>query len=405
VAGVKQSLGPVGASAIGVASMVGAGAFYIWAPGAMLAGSLLLWSLLIAGTVALLNALVVAQLAMHTPASGGAYRFGQKYLNPRAGFIAGWFFLVGKTASAAAIAAIAARYIWPDNPALVAAGLIALFAVFNMMGIRTTALLSVVIAVVVVGTLLVTLVGASGEVSVANFAGEPRAAGVLQAAGLLFFAFAGYARMATLGEEVKNPTRVLPRVIVVTLVGVLVLYGAIASVLLGVLGPTGLATSETPVAAIAPEFVGIWISAVAVLASLGSLVGVLAALSRTSMAMAQSGDLPSALGRVWRRTSSPAIAEMFMATGAILAVWVVDPVWLVGASSSAVLSYYAIAHAAATKQPESERILPAVTPWIGLALCLLLVATLPWQSLVTGGVIFVVGLIVWALSQKGTLNH
>ncbi|MEL0149102.1 MAG: amino acid permease, partial [Pontimonas sp.] len=129
---LKRTLGPVGAAGIGVASMVGAGAFYVWAPAAALAGSLLWVSLIIAGAIALLNALVVAQLALHNPVSGGAYRYGRTYINPRAGFLAGWFFLVGKTASAAAISAIAARYLWPDNPTLVAVALLAVFALANI---------------------------------------------------------------------------------------------------------------------------------------------------------------------------------------------------------------------------------------------------------------------------------
>jgi basic amino acid/polyamine antiporter, APA family len=388
-----------------VASMVGAGAFYVWAPAASLAGSLLWVSLVLAGAIALLNALVMAQLTIHNPVSGGAYRYGQKYIGPKAGFLAGWFFLVGKTASAAAISAIAGRYLWPENPTLVAVGLLAVFALANISGLRTTASISLLIAVIVVGFLITTLVGASADLAMLRLSGEASGWGVLPAAGLIFFAFAGYARMATLGEEVRNPVTVLPRVIVFTLLGVLALYGAIALVLVGSLGTDALALSEAPLAEIAPAALSPWVIAVAALASLGSLAAVLAGLSRTSMAMAQRGDLPSKLGVVWERTSSPAIAEITMALGAIVAVVLVDPIWLVGASSSAVLNYYAIAHGAAIKQPEAERILPAAIPWLGLVGCLSLVATLPWPSVATGGVIVVVGLVVWALKKKRTLNH
>jgi APA family basic amino acid/polyamine antiporter len=313
--------------------------------------------------------------------------------------------LVGKTASAAAISAIAARYLWPDNPTLVAVALLAVFAAANITGLRTTAAISLLIAVLVVGFLITFLAGATGpgEFSL-SFAGES-GWGVFQAAGLMFFAFAGYARMATLGEEVKNPEKVLPRVIVITLLGVLALYAAIALVTLRLVGPDRLARSEAPLVEIAPEALAPWVVGVAVLASLGSLAAILAGLSRTSMAMAQEGDLPRELGVVWKRTSSPAVAELVMALGAIVAVIVVDPVWLVGASSSAVLSYYAIAHASAIKQPESERILPVATPWVGLVGCLGLVATLPWPSLVTGGVIFLIGLLTWSITTRSTLNH
>lgn len=402
---VKRTLGPVGAAGIGVASMVGAGAFYVWAPAAALAGSLLWVSLLLAGGIALLNALVMAQLTIHNTVSGGAYRYGQKYIGPKAGFLAGWFFLVGKTASAAAISAIAGRYLLPENPTLVAVGLLAVFALANTSGLRTTAAISLLIAVIVVGFLITTLIGAGSDLLALSFSGEASGWGVLPAAGLIFFAFAGYARMATLGEEVTNPVTVLPRVIVFTLLGVLALYGAIALVLVGSLGTDALALSEAPLADIAPAPLAPWVIAVAALASLGSLAAVLAGLSRTSMAMAQRGDLPSRLGVVWERTSSPATAEITMALAAIVAVVLVDPIWLVGASSSAVLSYYAIAHAAAIKQPEAERILPVVIPWLGLVGCLGLVATLPWPSVATGGVIFVGGLVVWVLKKKRTLNH
>jgi APA family basic amino acid/polyamine antiporter len=385
--------------------MVGAGAFYVWAPAASLAGSLLWVSLVLAGAIALLNALVMAQLTIQNPVSGGAYRYGQKYIGPKAGFLAGWFFLVGKTASAAAISAIAGRYLWPENPTVVAVGLLAVFALANISGLRTTAAISLLIAVIVVGFLITTLIGAGSNLPALGLSGEASGWGVLPAAGLIFFAFAGYARMATLGEEVTNPVRVLPRVIVITLLGVLALYGAIALVLVGSLGTDALALSEAPLADIAPAPLAPWVIAVAALASLGSLAAVLAGLSRTSMAMAQRGDLPSKLGVVWGRTSSPAIAEITMALGAIVAVVLVDPIWLVGASSSAVLSYYAIAHGAAIKQPEAERILPAAIPWLGLVGCLSLVATLPWPSVVTGGVSVVVGLVVWGLKKKRTLNH
>ena len=405
VSGLKRTLGPFGAAGIGVASMVGAGVFYVGAPAAALAGSLLWVSLILAGTIAMLNAVVMAQLTLHNPVSGGAYRYGQKYVGPRAGFLAGWFFLVGKTASAAAIAAIAARYLWPENPTLVAVGVLAVFALANISGLRTTATISILVAIIVVGFLITLLVASPTSAGVPIIDTGDSGWGVLQAAGLMFFAFAGYARMATLGEEVKNPATVLPRVMVFTLLGVLVLYGAIGWLVLGTLGSDALAQSEAPLAEVAPAALAPWVVAVAALASLGSLAAILAGLSRTSMAMAQRGDLPRGLGVVWERTSSPARAEATMALAAIVAVLLVDPVWLVGASSSAVLSYYAIAHAAAIKQPESERIVPVVTPWLGLVGCLGLVATLPWQSLATGGVVFLVGLVVWRLRGQPTLNH
>lgn len=400
VSGLARRLGPLGASAIGLSSMIGAGVFYVWAPAAQRAGSWLLVALVIAGTIALLNALVMAQLSLENPVSGGAYRFGQKYLSPRVGFLAGSLFLIGKTASTGAIALVAARYLAPDYAPVVAAGLIALFATLNITGIRTTAAISMAAVVVVVGVLVTTLVVAAPAPGAPVEWVGATGFGVLQAAGLMFFAFAGYARMATLGDEVKNPRRVLPAVILGTLLAVLVLYGLIGWAVSAKLGVAALASSTAPLADLAPPGLAPSVIAVAALASLGSLAAILAGLSRTSMAMAQSGDLPAALGFVWPRTSSPVVAEMTMGVAAIVAVLLLDPLWLVGASSGAVLSYYAIAHWSATRQPVAERVLPAWLPWLGVVGCFVLVVTLPWQSVATTAVAIGVVLALWALRAR-----
>lgn len=396
-----RRLGPLGASAIGLSSMIGAGVFYVWAPAAERAGSWLLVALVIAGTIALLNALVMAQLSLENPVSGGAYRFGQKYVSPRAGFLAGSLFLIGKTASTGAIALVAARYLAPDYAPVVAAGLIALFAILNITGIRTTAAISMAAVVVVVGVLVTTLVVAAPATEAPVEWVGADGLGVLQAAGLMFFAFAGYARMATLGDDVKNPRRVLPAVIIGTLLAVLVLYGLIGWALSTKLGVVALASSTAPLADLAPLGLAPYVVSVAALASLGSLAAILAGLSRTSMAMAQSGDLPSGLGFVWPRTSSPVVAEMTMGVAAIVAVLLLDPLWLVGASSGAVLSYYAIAHWSATRQPVTERVLPVWLPWLGVVGCAVLVVTLPWQSVATTAVAIALLLVLWSFRARG----
>lgn len=395
-----RRLGPLGASAIGLSSMIGAGVFYVWAPAAERAGSWLLVALVIAGTIALLNALVMAQLSLENPVSGGAYRFGQKYVSPRVGFLAGSLFLIGKTSSAGAIALVAARYLAPDQAPIVAAGLVALFVALNITGIRTTAGVSMVVVLLVLAVLVTTL-GVSWPVTTGQFEWvDAGGLGVLQAAGLMFFAFAGYARMATLGDEVKNPRRVLPAVIIGTLLAVLVLYGLIGWVLSATIGVEALASSTAPLAELAPSGLAPVVIAAAALASLGSLAAILAALSRTSMAMAQAGDLPARVGFVWSRTSSPVVAELAMGMAAIAVVLFFDPLWLVGASSGAVLSYYAIAHWSATRQPVSERVLPSWLPWVGLVGCAVLVATLPWQSVIATAVAIVLVLALWALRAR-----
>ena len=399
VAKLRRTLGPWGSAGIGGASMVGAGAFYVWSPAASLAGPFLLISLALAGVVALLNAITMAQLALQHPVSGGVYHYARRYVSPRAGFLAGWMFMLGKTASAAAIALIAAQYLAPDHTRLLAALLIAVFAAANLTGLRTTARISIGLVSIVVVVLVALMVQSPWRMPELGVPSEVSVYGVAQSAGLIFFAFAGYARMATLGEEVKNPRVVLPRVIVGTLGAVLVLYVLLALALLGSVGVEGLAASATPVADMAPDSWRLMVVAVASLASLGSLAAIFAGLSRTSMAMAQEGDLPSFLGLVWARTSSPARAEITMALAAMTLALLVDPLWLVALSSSAVLSYYAIAHLCALAQPAHERLAPRLVAWTGLVLALALVAALPWQSLVVGALCLALGVMVFARVQ------
>ncbi|MGY4857534.1 APC family permease [Cryobacterium sp. AP23] len=406
---LARHLGTGGAIVVGLAAMIGAGVFYVWAPAAAVAGSGLLIGLVLAGLIASLNALSSAQLAMSHPVSGGAYAFGRATLGPWWGFSAGWLFLAGKTASAGAIALILGGYLWPEQARLVAVlALLALGAV-NLAGIRSTARLSAVVVFLVLGGLaaLVSWVvaGIVGGGRPATF--DPGTlldagwAGILQSAGLLFFAFTGYARMATLGEEVRNPRRSLPRAIVIALGLALVIYGVIGWLTVTVLGPAALALSVSPLA----DLVGgtePWTSIARLLAAfacLGSLAGILAGLSRTGLAMARQGDLPGALSRISPGRQAPATAEVTMALVAVAGVVLLDPAQLVGFSACAVLIYYAIAHLAALRQPREQRWLPRWVQYLGAAGCLLLAMILPWPGVLAALAWLALGLLARALRR------
>lgn len=441
---LSRRVGLGGAIGIGLASMIGAGAFFVWAPAAAAAGELLLLALLIAAVVATLNAFSSAQLAMAHPTSGGAYAFGRRYAGPWIGFSAGWLFVVGKTASAAAIASVAAAYLGTAlgldalQTRLFAAVLIAVFAALNMSGVRTTARVAITIVSIVLAGLAVWFVAVAvagpptigwvenldglpgqgtgeGAVSVAIVPADAALelapvtvappgpfgpAGILQAAALLFFAFAGYARMATLGEEVREPRRTLPRAILIALGVVLALYAALALVLVDRLGVEALAASISPLAdAIDPRW-ALPIALLAALACLGSLAGILAGLSRTSLAMARERDLPGPLARISTRTGAPVVSEALIALIAIAIALLLQPAQLVAASSAAVLVYYAIAHLSALRQPEAERWQPRLVAGAGLAGCLVLVASLPAASLIGTAGILVIGLGARALALR-----
>jgi APA family basic amino acid/polyamine antiporter len=219
---------------------------------------------------------------------------------------------------------------------------------------------------------------------------------VLQSAGLLFFAFAGYARIATLGEEVREPARVIPRAIVVALVGAVVVYAVIAVAVLSVLGGPGTAASAAPVADAVRATSADWVEGVvrvgAALASAGALLALVAGLGRTGLAMARERDLPGWLDAVHPRYRVPHRAELTVAAIVVVLVLTTDLRGAIGFSSFGVLLYYFVANASAYRQHGAARRFPRWLQLLGCAGCLVLVATLPWQSVVAGLVVFAVGI-------------
>lgn len=382
--------------------MLGAGMFFVWAPAAAYAGAGILIALPIAAAVAALNALSTTRLAIEHPVSGGAFAYGQAELSPAAGFVAGVLFLVGKTASVAAIASVAGAYLLPAAPIPVAVGSVLVLAALNASGIRSTAVVSVVITSFVVAALVVVL-----AISVAGHHVAPPSdivsggpAGVLQAAALIFFTFAGYARVATLGEEVRDPARTLPIAVISALVLVLLLAAAVAVVLLEVLGPARLAASSSPLAAAAGRGTEPVIRIVAAVASLGSLLSVLAGLSRTSFAMARARELPARLARVSSRTATPVVAEAAVAAVGIAAVLLLRPAALVGVSACAVLGYYAVAHLAAIGMSRRRGERMPLLAALGLLGCLLLALATPWQAILGVAVAVLAALGIRTLARR-----
>jgi APA family basic amino acid/polyamine antiporter len=393
---------------IGLGSMIGAGIFAAFAPAAAAAGAGLLAGLALAALVAYLNATASAQLAAQYPTSGGTYVYGRERLGPWPGFLAGWAFVIGKTASCAAMAMTFAAYVVPaawQKPAGVAA-VVALAAV-NYVGVTRTARLTRVIVVVVLSVLAVVVasgvVDGSAAPSLPDGAG-PGWYGVLQSAGLLFFAFAGYARIATMGEEVKDPVRVIPRAILTALGITLAVYAVVGVTVLGVLGPERLAASTAPLVQTVQAAGWSWATPVvrvgAAAAALGALLALIAGVGRTALAMGRNHDLPAWLAAVHPRYRVPHHAEVAVAAAVSALVIAVDLRGAIGFSSFGVLLYYAVANTAAYTQTAPHRRYPRWLQVAGVAGCLVLVATLPWRSIAAGIAVLGVGVAYRLLRRR-----
>jgi APA family basic amino acid/polyamine antiporter len=409
---LTRRLGLRDAVVIGLGSMIGAGIFSAFAPAARAAGSGLLIGLAIAAAVAYCNATSSAALAARYPASGGTYVYGRARLGAFWGELAGWGFVVGKTASCAAMALTVGAYAAPSWMRPIALAAVVLVTAVNLRGVQRTAAATRVIVVLVLLALGLVVIGAAfgGAASVEHFGGFTSGGvrGVLESAGLLFFAFAGYARIATLGEEVRDPARTIPKAIPRALGITLVVYAVVALSALAAIGPAALASSGAPLAAaVRAGHLDALAPAVRIggtIASLGVLLSLVAGVGRTTFAMASDRVLPHPLAAVHPTYKVPYRAEIAVTAVVAVLVLVTDVRHAIGFSSFCVLGYYAIANASAWTLPPEARRWPRVLAGAGLVGCVVLACTLPLASVITGGAVMAFGAFV-GIVRRAASRH
>jgi basic amino acid/polyamine antiporter, APA family len=376
---LKRVLGLPGAVAMGLGSIVGTGIFVTIGTAAGIAGASLLIAIALAALVATCNGLASAQLAAAHPVSGGAYEYGYRYLGPWPGRLAGVTFVCAKTASAATAALGFGGYVLAlaeqsNRVAQIglAVGAVILLTAIVVGGMRRSHRLNLAIVTVTLGTLVIFVIACVPSISAANYAlGTASAADIAHATALVFVAYTGYGRIATLGEEVRDPAHTIPRAIVITLVVTLVLYITVSGAAIGRVGATVLATvtreTSAPLEAIAPTGVQQLVALGAITAMLGVILNLLLGISRVVLAMARRGDLPRSLAHVAGGSPRRAV----LATGAVILglalVGSVKTTWTVSAVT--VLIYYSVMNICALRQPAEERRVPRVVPALGLAAC------------------------------------
>lgn len=394
---LRRQIGVAGAALMGLGSILGTGVFVSIALGAAAAGPAVVLAIVVAALVAACNGLSSAQLAANHPVSGGTYEYGYRRLSPTLGFVAGWLFLCAKSASAATAALGFAGYAlgiagMRDTLPVsgVAIAIVILLTLLVLSGLRRANWANVVLVSLTVGALVVfCLAGLPAALRGATHlkpwfqpveAGGTPLAGFLEACALMFVAFTGYGRIATLGEEVVDPRRNIPRAIIATLIVSALLYAAVGFVAIAAVGAETLAAGvddkpaplETAAHAFAGPVVANVVAVGAVAAMGGVLLNLILGLSRVVLAMARRDDLPHFLAKVDGSAASPTAAVLL--TGAIIAgiaaLGSVKMAW--SFSAFTVLGYYALTNLAAIRLRPDERLYPVWTAWAGLASCLFL---------------------------------
>jgi APA family basic amino acid/polyamine antiporter len=342
--------------------------------GAAAAGPALLAALLLAGAAATANALSSAQLAATYPVAGGTYEYGYQVLSPSAGYVAGWMFLASKTAAAGTVALGLSAYLdafLPGVPPRAVAVVAVLgFTALNYFGVRKSSRVNLAIVTLSLCALVAFVALGAGSFRPERLHPFAPAGwrGLLSGAAIMFFAYTGYARVATLAEEVHDPSR------------------------------DGMAASAAPLLAAASSFEQGWAATVvavgAVVAMLGVMLSQILGLSRVAYAMARRGDLPRALDRVHPTYRTPHRAILLVGAAAAVVAATGTLRGVATAAAFTILVYYGIANVAALRMPAKHKLYPNWVPVLGVVACAVLALSLDARTIVVGCAVLAFGLLV-----------
>ena len=419
---LKRELGVFQAMMLGLGSIIGTGVFISIGIAAEVAGNTVLLAIVCAAILALCNGISSAQLAANHPVSGGTYEYGYRWLGPRLGFTAGWLFMFAKSASAATAALGLAGYFTlmngmaPDDALLYALISVLLLALVALTGMKRSSLANTVIVSITLLSLVAFIISglyystsnakSSTTELLTIFTAEP--GNMLEAIALMFVAYTGYGRIATLGEEVKRPRRTIPASIMTTLFVSMTLYfliGLVAILSVGARQFGSLATTETaPLTEIAKVFGNpavVWaISIGAITAMLGVLLNLILGLSRVLLAMGRRSDVPECFGKVHQKTGVPRVAILGVAVVITLLVLIGDVKMTWSFSAFTVLIYYALTNLCAIRLTENERFYPKWISVAGLFGCLFLAFWIEWRVLCAGISVLVLGQLWQTVAQS-----
>ena len=389
---------------LGLGSIIGTGVFISLGIGASIAGPMILPAIGLAGLVALCNGLSSAQLAANHPVSGGTYEYGHRWLNPSLGFVAGWMFLCAKSASAATAALGFALYLNPENSLPIALAIVWVITAITLLGIQRTNTINTLIVGAVLLSLIAFVVFGAPAISAnpqnwqSALDGE-NLKNLLPATALMFVAFTGYGRIATLGEEVTEPCRTIPRAIIATLVTTTVIYIVVTWVALANAGNQFSSLALIAQTFSGPSLVKV-LTAGAIIAMASVLLNLVLGLSRVVLAMGRRCDLPKTTARITDSTKVPAVATIVVGCLITGLVYVGDMKLTWSFSAFTVLVYYALTNLCAIRLKIEERLYPSWVSYIGLFACLCLAVFVEWRIILAGLSLIALGLALRWLFVK-----
>ena len=368
---------------LGLSSMIGAGLFNNIAPTAKISSYSAILGLLLASTLAFANASSSAQLASLYPQTGGTYLYAKNVLGKGAANIAGFVFIIGKTISCIAIALTLGNYLSPVNSKEFAVLLSFVVFLIGFTGIHKTAKIAKWFVWIIFGILAFYTVSILTTPEV-NFnipvADQFSLNSLLLAGSIWFFAFTGYSRLATFGEEIKNPEKIIPTAIFTGLGITILCYLVISWVTLSIVDPEIIMNSKTPLLVAMDLSAMSEFSFLIVFGSSIAMTSVFLALmpgiSRIYVAMARDGILPRVLSTIHKKFNSAYISELLVLITVIIGIYQLNVINSIKLSSFFILLYYSITNLSVIRLEKKQRIYSVVIAYYGLIVCIVFASSL-----------------------------
>lgn len=406
-------------TAAGVAIIVGAGVYVIIGEAAGEAGAAVWLSFLVAGALSGLTALSYAELASMFPRAGAAFEYTSRAFPPVVAFLAGWSMAVALVIAVAAVALGFGQYFgeFVDVDArLPAAALVLASIASTAAGVKESVRLGVALSVVEVGGLVfIAVVGAPSIGDVGLLEGAT-VGGVLSGAALVFFAYIGFEEVTTLAEETRDPSKTIPRALLLALGISTVVYTLTAIAAVSVIGPAELVAAERPLAEVArtvfSDGAGAALAVVAMVATASTALLALNSTSRILFGMARAGAIPRSAAAVSARTGVPIRAIVVSGVVGLVFVASGDLGLVAGATDALIYVVFVAVNLAAIvlrfRTPDAPRPFRAplsvgklpVTPVLAIAVALVFVGRLELVSMLIALGLAGAGLVLYTAYQR-----
>ena len=350
--GLKRILGLRSAVIINLGAIIGAGIFVIIGIAAGMAGPAIIISIFVSAVIAIFTGLSFSEIAQHISKEGGVYEYAKESFAPSAGFVGGTMWTFSNMIAISAVSLSMGSYInalFHLHINLIVFGIpvIIMFAILNMLGIKnSTKTLSILVGVNVI-ILIIFVVSGLFYFKFADFSNfAPHGfTGVMEGSALIFFAFTGFSRITTVGDEVKNPEKNIPKAIIISIIISSALYAVVAIVAIGLIPASGLASASAPLSAaigvLHNPYLLIIIAIGGITATAGVVLTGILGTSRVLYAMGRDNEIPGTFGKI-DKFGTPVYSILLSMAISLLFVYFVGFSTIIEASNVSVLIAYSI---------------------------------------------------------------